>query len=96
MVVRMVTRKPGETPQWGFGDKLRKIRMDYTDLTQAGFAAEIGVNKDTLAAWESGRNRSPQGTELVGIAKRVSLLTGAPLAWILDLEPEHNRRSTDA
>lgn len=77
-----------QTPVWTFGDKVRKVRLDLTGLTQAGFAQEIGVNPHTLAAWESGRNRAPRGDELVGIARRIHLLTGVSVAWLIDLEPD--------
>lgn len=72
-------------PEWTFGDRVRKVRLERTDLTQGGFAKEIGVNGPTLSAWESGRNRAPRGQDLIGIAKRISARTGVSVEWLLGL-----------
>ena len=48
----MSTHTP-RTPEWTFGDKLRKIRTE-SRLKQGEFAAMIGLTSSTLAAYETG------------------------------------------
>lgn len=52
-------------------------------LTQDQFAAAIGVNSKSLAAWE---NDAWQPRGMVAIAKRIELAFGVPAAWTLGLD----------
>lgn len=70
-------------PDWTLGDRLRKART-IARMTQGEFAAAIGVKEGSLAAWETDR---AQPRNIVGVAKRIELLTGIPAAWVLDLNP---------
>ena len=45
---------------WTFGDRVRKIRRASGD-SQETFAQRIGQKKESLAAWETGRNAQPRG-----------------------------------
>lgn len=67
---------------WTIGDKFRKIRRVH-HLTQDQFAAAIGVNSKSLAAWE---NDAWQPRGMVAIAKRIELAFGVPAAWTLGLD----------
>jgi transcriptional regulator with XRE-family HTH domain len=51
-------------------ENLKDLRR-ILDQTQAEFAATIGVSKDTVASWETGRNRLS-----AGMALRIALATG--------------------
>lgn len=57
-------------------------------MTQAGFAAAIGVKEGSLAAWETDR-ATPR--DIVTIAKRVEMLTQIPAAWLLGLSNPDDR-----
>ena len=74
------------TLQWSFGDRLRKIRLECTDLTQIGIAAVLGVSPATVGAWESGR--STPGKHLVTVAQKIEKAWGVPAAWTLGLTPD--------
>ena len=58
--------------EWTFGDKLRKIRR-AARASQGDFADQIGQTRETLSAWEAGRN---QPRNIVSIAKRIELAYG--------------------
>jgi transcriptional regulator with XRE-family HTH domain len=49
---------------------LRELRR-ILGQTQGAFAATVGVSKDTVASWETGRNRLS-----AGMARRIALATG--------------------
>ncbi len=51
-------------------EKIRELRR-ILGLTQEEFAAAIGVSKDTVASWETGRNQLS-----AGMARRMALATG--------------------
>lgn len=51
-------------------ENLKKLRQEL-GLTQAAFAANVGVSKDAVASWETGRNRLS-----AGMARRIALATG--------------------
>lgn len=51
-------------------ENLKKLRQEL-GLTQAAFAATVGVAKDTVASWETGRNRLSHW-----MARRIALATG--------------------
>lgn len=69
-------------PEWTFGDRVRKVRRN-AGVTQAEFAARLGVGAKAASAWES-FDRTPR--EVVSIAKRIELAFGVPAAWMLGLE----------
>jgi len=75
-------REDERVPDWTMGDRLRKIRRS-AKMTQATFAAALGVSEDTYAAWESDRNKV---TDVVAMAKRIKVLTGTPIWWTLDTQ----------
>lgn len=52
-------------------EPIRELRR-ILELTQAAFATLLGVSKDTVASWETGRN----GVS-AGMARRMALVTGA-------------------
>lgn len=77
----MSTEAVGMTyPQFNFGDRIRKVRRDVAGMSQNEMAAAIGVSQKVFAAWESGRSRP---SDIVGVAKRVELLTSVPAGWLL-------------
>ena len=51
-------------------ENLKKLRQEL-GRTQAEFAATVGVSKDAVASWETGRNRLS-----AGMARRIALATG--------------------
>jgi transcriptional regulator with XRE-family HTH domain len=51
-------------------ENLKKLRQEL-GLTQTEFAATVGVSKDAVASWETGRNRLSDG-----MARRIALATG--------------------
>lgn len=68
-------------PEWSLGDRLRKIRR-RAGHSQAEFAALLGENTKTYAAWELDTT-APRNA--VALAKRVEMVTKVPAAWLLDL-----------
>lgn len=70
-------------PEWTFGDRLRKVRRVVLRLNQAEFAAELGTNQKTYAAWELDMT-SPRN--MVALAKRIEALAGVPASWMLGLD----------
>ena len=75
------------TPEFTFGDHLRKIRRDL-GLSQEDFARPLDVAKVTYGAWETGRN---QPSDVVSVAKRIELAYGVPAWWTLGLNAENRR-----
>lgn len=69
-------------PQWSLGDRLRKIRR-MMGISQAEFAAQLGQNQKTYAAWELDTSHP---RNVVAMAKRVEAMTGVPAGWVLDTE----------
>jgi DNA-binding XRE family transcriptional regulator len=65
---------------WSFGDRLRKVRKRRTHLGQREFAKQLGVGWQAYAQWEADNSRPK---DIVAVARRVELLTGAPAAWLL-------------
>ena len=59
---------------WTLGDRLRKARR-AVGVSQERFAATLGVNKKSLAAWELDTN---EPRNLVALAKRIELAYGIP------------------
>lgn len=79
-------------PEWNFADRLRKIRRDR-HLTQEEFAERLGVKPVTFSAWEAGRSRPHDITE---IAQTIERVFGVPAAWTLGvLEPAPERRRSE-
>ncbi len=74
---RSVTRR--DVPEWTLGERLRKIRRQI-GAGQAEFAAQLGENPKTYAAWEldTSRPRNPDA-----VARRIEMLTGYPASWVL-------------
>ena len=69
-------------PAITFGDRVRITRRDLR-MTQDQFADKLGVERVTLSAWETGRNK-PE--DLVACAKRVQLAVGVPAWWLLGID----------
>ncbi len=65
---------------WTFADRLRKVRKQRTHLGQREFAKQLGVGWQAYAQWEADNSRPK---DIVAVARRVELLTGAPAAWLL-------------
>lgn len=72
-------------PRWTFADRIRKIRREQARLSQAAFAARLGVGDKAYAAWETGSNNPG---DIVGIAQRIEHEFGVPAAWTLGLMPD--------
>lgn len=66
-------------PQWTFAERVRKVRRDM-GLNQAAFAEQLGVKRESLTAWETGRNEPRSITET---AERLEEVTGVPRQWFL-------------
>lgn len=79
----------GRIPQWTFAERLRKVRRD-AGMNQTEFAEQLGVKRESLTAWETGRNEPRSITEVV---ERLERLTGVPRQWFLGwLDPEPQPR----
>lgn len=76
----------GAFPEFTAGDRIRLIRRKMLNMTQPEFSAALGVSKEALGAWESGRN---EAGITAAVARRVEMLTGQPgiAAWLLDVYP---------
>lgn len=72
-----------ELLQWTLADRLRKVRREIARMEQRPFAELLGISKETYTAWETGRN---EPKNLVSIARRIEVLTGAPAAWLLGVD----------
>ena len=68
--------------EWTLGDRLRKIRR-REGISQGEFAEALGVNRKSIAAWESDIN---QPRTSVDLAKRIEKTYGVPAVWTLGLE----------
>lgn len=79
---RRATRR---TPEWTFADRIRKIRRDILEMEQAEMAAKLDVTRAAYAAWESGRT---EPRSILTLAKKVELLSGVPVGWLLGLGPD--------
>lgn len=64
------------------GRRIRKAREDI-GLSQASLAEKIGYTQSTVAQWESAK-RHPSIDDLF----RISMATGKPVSWLLDLTDE--------
>lgn len=72
--------RPAKVPSaWTFADRVRKVRRELK-LTQADFAALIGVGDKAYAAWESGAN---EPRDLVHAAETLEARTGYDRRWWL-------------
>jgi transcriptional regulator with XRE-family HTH domain len=70
------------TPEWTFGDRMRKARR-RSGMTVHEFAAAIGVSSSALGQYETDR-ATPR--DIVALAQRVQQQTGIPAAWMLGLD----------
>ena len=73
------------TPEWDFGDRLRKVRLEYGrrlghKVTVEEMAGLLGVASQTLSGWEMGSNVRHQRM----VAGQMARVTGVDEAWILD------------
>lgn len=69
--------------QWGFGDRIRKIRRDIAHKSQAQMADALGVSQKVYAAWESGRSRP---ADIVAAARRIEAVFGVAASWTLGVD----------
>jgi transcriptional regulator with XRE-family HTH domain len=67
----------GAIPQWTTGDRLRKAR-EQTGLGRSDFADELGVSRNTVMNYESGRTQRHARIVLRAWALR----TGVPFEWL--------------
>lgn len=79
-------------PRWTFGDRLRKIRTEYSLLNQDQIARALGVGGPRYEAWESGRN-TPRPEIMVEVATKLEALTDVPAWWILGNPPPKPRKN---
>lgn len=68
-------------PEWSFGDRVRKARLEM-GMDQKEFAAAIDITASTLAAYETGR-ANPRFKDAVPLAKRLEALTQIHRGWFL-------------
>ena len=52
------------------GQRLRKIREDYSDLSQRAWAEKNGFNVTQYNNWETGTRRIPGNIRAAGLAPR--------------------------
>lgn len=74
-------------PEFGPGDRIRLIRRRMLgDLTQGQLADALGVKRESVSAWEAGRN---EGGITSAVALRLEMLTGQPgtAAFVLGVLP---------
>lgn len=69
-------------PDWTFADKLRKARQT-SGLGQREFAEKLGVTASAYQQWEAGNNMP---RVVLGVARRVQLLTGVSAVWLLGFD----------
>ena len=67
---------------WTLGDRLRKAHRSV-GVSQEEFAATLGVNRKSLAAWELDTN---EPRNLLALARRMELAYKIPVSWTLGLE----------
>lgn len=66
---------------WTFGDRLRKIRR-REGISQSEFADALGINRKSVAAWESDIN---EPRAVLTVARKIEMVFGVPAAWTLGL-----------
>ena len=73
-----IAENPGSSryPQFGLTDRLRKAR-EMTGMEKQEFAEAIGVHRDSISRYESGKN-SPRKPILAAW----SLATGVDIEWL--------------
>lgn len=71
----------GITPDWTFGDRLRKARRSV-NMTSASFAHAIGITPPALSQYETDRS-TPRN--IIAMARKVEAVTGVSALWLLDL-----------
>jgi transcriptional regulator with XRE-family HTH domain len=84
MTTSNVIGLPGRTPEWTFGDRVRRIRRT-AGLNQIEFAQRLGITHQRLSQWESDRNKPG---DIVAVAKRIRQEFGVPVNWTLGIEDE--------
>ncbi len=82
MTTSNVIGLPGRSPEWTFGDRVRRIRRT-AGLNQIEFAQRLGVTHQRLSQWESDRNKPG---DIVAVAKRIRQEFGTPVDWTLGLD----------
>jgi transcriptional regulator with XRE-family HTH domain len=65
-------------PRWTIGDRLTKAR-EHAGLSSQGMAEAMGVHRNTISNWETGKIRASQPVVIAW-----SSVTGVPTWWILD------------
>ncbi len=63
-------------PQWTLGDRLRKAR-EQRGLGVQDLANELGISRNSVGNYESGRTRPPRPTLIVW-----SMRCGVPIEWL--------------
>lgn len=53
-------------------DRIKKLRKQYLDMTQAAFAERIGIKQNTVAQYETGRNE-PTDTVITLICREFNV-----------------------
>ena len=67
-----------DNPTWTLVDRLRKSRL-LADLDQGQLAEAIGVSRNTVSNWETGRSE-PTATHFI----RWAQATGVTLDWLAE------------
>jgi transcriptional regulator with XRE-family HTH domain len=65
-------------PEFDFADRVAKIRK-MMECNQKEFAGLLGTPSGTVAGWEAG----VQPRNLIGVARKISAVSGVPVGWIL-------------
>ena len=71
-------------PEWSFGDRVRKARLE-TGMDQKEFAKALDITASSLAAYETGR-ANPRFKDAGALAKRLEMLTRIHRGWFLGAE----------
>ncbi len=67
-----------DNPTWTLVDRLRKSRL-LADIDQASIAEALGVSRNTVSNWETGRSE-PSATYFI----RWAQVTGVTLDWLAE------------
>lgn len=73
--------RPG-LPQWTLGERLAKARH-HAGLEQGDMARLLGVSRQTIGFWETGRTRP---RDFMAVIREWGEATQVPVAWLLDLD----------
>jgi transcriptional regulator with XRE-family HTH domain len=80
----MSTQPSGVIPTWTIADRLRKAR-EVTGMDQREFADHIGISRNTVTNYETGKTTRFSRPMLAAWA----MATGVPLEWLEGMKAPH-------